>query len=150
MNFFNYLLGNKNNIINKVNFEDVQCMIKDNMEKKILINTLNQNLQNCLIKNSILAKQEESIIRKLIDEKLFSYTIIIYGTNSNDNSIYEKYQQLSDLGFINVYVYTGGLFEWLCLQDIYGKDEFLTTSEELDILKYKSKSSLTNFLLTLD
>jgi hypothetical protein len=150
MNFINFLFGNKNNIVNKVNFEDVQYAIKNNIKNTILINTLKQDLQKCLIKNTICAEKEEHIIRKLFDEKQFSYTIIIYGKNSNDNSIYEKYQQLCDLGFINIYVYTGGLFEWLCLQDIYGKDEFSTNSMELDILKYKPKSVLTNFLLTLD
>ena len=150
MNFFNYLIGNKNNIVNKVNFEDVQQLIKNSMENKLLINTLNQSHQKCLIKKTIIASGEENIIRKLIDEKLFSHIIIIYGKNSNDTSIYDKYQQLSDLGFSNVYVYTGGLFEWLCLQDIYGKEEFSTTTIELDILKYKPRSGLTNYLLTLD
>ena len=29
------------------------------------------------------------------------------------------------------------MFEWLLLQDIYGDDEFPTTTKELDILKYK-------------
>ena len=47
-----------------------------------------------------------------------------------------------DLGFINVYIYLGGLFEWLLLQDIYGRDLFKTTKNELDILKYKPDSIL--------
>ena len=64
--------------------------------------------------------------------------IIIYGKNSNDNTINAKYNSLISLGFKNVYVYTGGLFEWLCLQDIYGSDSFPTTSKELDLLKFKS------------
>ena len=33
--------------------------------------------------------------------------------------------------------YTGGLFEWLLLQDIYGSDMFKTTTEEVDHLKYR-------------
>ena len=49
----------------------------------------------------------------------------------------KKYEQLIGLGFTNIYIYPGGLFEWLCLQDIYSKDEFPTTREELDILKFK-------------
>ena len=63
--------------------------------------------------------------------------IIIYGRNTNDTSIYNKYNQLTQLGFSNVYIYLGGLFEWLCLQDIYGKTSFPTLGEELDILKYR-------------
>jgi len=54
---------------------------------------------------------------------------------------------LLKLGFNSVFVYTGGIFEWLLLQDIYGKDEFPTTSEELDILKYRAISVLQDRLL---
>jgi hypothetical protein len=34
-------------------------------------------------------------------------------------------------------MYTGGLFEWMLLQDIYGDAEFPTTSRELDVLKFR-------------
>ena len=57
--------------------------------------------------------------------------------NSNDEKIYTKYNQLTSLGFYNVFIYTGGLFEWLLLQDIYGVKDFPTTKKELDLLKYK-------------
>ena len=52
----------------------------------------------------------------------------------------KKDNQLYKLGFTNLYVYVGGLFEWLLLQDIYGDDEFPTTTKIIDILKYKGKS----------
>ncbi len=149
MNFFNFLLGNKNDVINKINFEDVQNLIS-NKSDKILINTLKQDKQSCLIKYSTKAMNEEKIIRNLIDKRKFNQYIFIYGENSNDVSGYNKYEQLAELGFTNVYLYTGGLFEWLCLQDIYGNDNFPTTSKELDILKFKSSSKLSNYLLTLD
>jgi hypothetical protein len=45
-------------------------------------------------------------------------------------------------GFPEVYVYSGGLFEWMLLQDIYGQDEFPTTKKVLDILKWKPASQL--------
>ena len=59
----------------------------------------------------------------------------------------KKYDQLIGLGFPNVFIYPGGLFEWLCLQDIYGYDNFPTTIKELDILKFKAKSVFTTYLL---
>jgi hypothetical protein len=59
----------------------------------------------------------------------------------------KKYQQLLTLGFYNVFVYMGGLFEWLMLQDIYGKELFPTTKKELDLLKFKSKPILNMCLL---
>ena len=64
--------------------------------------------------------------------------------NCNDEKIYSKYNQLQSLGFYNVYIYTGGLFEWLMLQDIYSEKEFPTTKKELDILKYKPNKVLNN------
>jgi len=68
--------------------------------------------------------------------------IVIYGKNSNEDNLVQKYSQLENLGFKNVYIYPGGLFEWLCLQDIYSDDLFPTTKKEIDILKYKPISSL--------
>tara|TARA_A100001015_G_C14693451_1_gene595344 strand:+ start:76 stop:525 length:450 start_codon:yes stop_codon:yes gene_type:complete len=149
MNFISSLWKNNTNIINKVNFEDIQTIVRTNNDK-ILINTLDINKQNCLIKNTISAANEETLIRNLIDNQKINNYIIIYGENCNSKKIYEKYSQLINLGFYNVYLYTGGLFEWLCLQDIYGKDEFPTTSLELDILKFKPQSSLNKLLLTMD
>ena len=46
-----------------------------------------------------------------------------------------------------VYAYSGGLFEWLMLQDIYGQDLFPTTKIEKDILKFKACSILNISLL---
>ena len=73
--------------------------------------------------------------------------IIIYGRNCNDEKIYSKYKQLNSLGFYNVYIYSGGLFEWLMLQDIYGVDDFPTTKKELDILRFKPQKILNIQLL---
>jgi len=73
--------------------------------------------------------------------------IIVYGKNANDDAVHKKYQQLMGLGFKNVRVYPGGMFEWLLLQDIYGTTSFPTTSRELDILKFKSQSGRQKLLL---
>lgn len=132
-------MGNSQTIP-KINFEDVQTASK-NSEIYLLINTLPIHEQSCLIINSIQALQEEAIINKHL--KINSNVpIIIYGRNTNDETIYKKYQQLLQLGFSNVYLYMGGLFEWLLLQDIYGTNDFPTTSQQLDILKYKPNQRL--------
>ena len=136
-------MGNKMSI-NKIGFEDIQYITKHKKKNYMLINTLNTTEQQCLIPNTISVKDEETVINKYLNKNI---TIIIYGKNSNDETIFKKYEQLLNLGFSNVFVYTGGLFEWLLLQDIYGKEEFPTTSDELDILKYRAKSILQNTLL---
>lgn len=120
--------------IQKINFEDMQYAIQNNI---CIINTLTTSSQKCLIKNTVSCDQEESVVNKYLVQRLKKQKIIIYGRNNNDITIFKKYEQLSKLGFSNLYIYVGGLFEWLCLQDIYGKDDFPTTYEELDILKYK-------------
>jgi hypothetical protein len=68
--------------------------------------------------------------------------IIVYGKNSNDITILHKYEQLVKLGFTNVHIYTGGIFEWMLLYEIYGKDLFKITKYEIDILRYRPKSVL--------
>jgi rhodanese-related sulfurtransferase len=125
--------------INKVNFEYVQSYCNFKNDKLLLINTLAYSKQDCLIKNTITASQEEEILNSYL-KKNKTIIILIYGENCSDNKVIEKYNQLYKLGFTNLYVYIGGLFEWLLLQDIYGEDEFPTTSKIYDILNYKGKS----------
>ena len=129
----------------KVNYEDLQeCIL--NKDRFIMINTLSGEQQNCLIKNTVPIQKEEQIINDTL-QKYREINIIIYGRNSNDETIYKKYKQLQDLGLTNIYVYPGGLFEWLLLQDIYGNETFPTTTQELDILKFKPAKAINSFLL---
>jgi hypothetical protein len=137
-------MGNTQSI-KKINFEDMQTVIK-NPEVYLIINTLSPSEQQCLINNTTNVDQEEIIINKFMKENK-SIRIIIYGKNCNDDTTNKKYHQLMSLGFYNIFIYTGGLFEWLLLQDIYGKDMFPTTKKELDILKYKPNQLLSIGLL---
>ena len=127
-------MGNIQNI-QKVHFEDLQNSINHNNEV-ILINTLKSIHQSCLIYNTIQIDSEEDIINELL-KKNKNKKIIIYGKNYNDITVYKKYNQLKQLGFTNIYVYPGGIFEWLCLQDIFGTELFKTKGQELNILKFK-------------
>lgn len=121
--------------IRKVNFEYIKTAIK-NPPNYYIINTLPQNFQDCLISNTISYLEEE----KIINEMISSYqspqkTIIIYGMNSQDDTAENKYKQLCGLGLENVYLYSGGLFEWALLQDIYGTVQFPTSSKVIDIIR---------------
>ena len=129
----------------KINFEDIQTACKS-PELYLLINTLTELEQECLILNTVQAGKEEQII----NHHMYSskrIRIIIYGRNSSDDKIYKKYDQLVKLGFSNVFIYMGGMFEWLMLQDIYGYDEFPTTMKQLDFLKYKPPARLNISLI---
>lgn len=140
-------MGNaQSSSINKnINFEDLQSAIKDN-EKTIIINTLDSNNQNCLIKGTISIDDEVKILNTYITKNT-TIRIIIYGSNACDMTIIKKYEQLIGLGFYNVFIYPGGLFEWLLLQDIYGEDMFPTSCKETDILKYKGRQHFNIKLL---
>ena len=131
----------------KVNYEDLQeCIL--NKDRFIMINTLSKDQQNCLIKNTVHINKEEQIINDTL-QKYREINIIVYGKNSNDETIYKKYKQLQELGLRNIYVYPGGLFEWLLLQDIYGNDTFPTTTQELDILKFKPAKAINSLMLDI-
>ena len=131
-----------NTSFKKVTFEDVQYCI-NNKGRHILINTMPIEEQNCLIKNTIPYHMEENVINELLNQYLLKdKTIIVYGKNTNDDTVEKKYKQLVALGFVDVYIYSGGMFEWMLLQDIYGVNEFPTTSKAIDILRYKGKRKL--------
>ena len=126
-----------NHSISKINFETMQNIVNSRAQNNFLIiNTLETNNQDCLIKNTVLPEREVAELNKYITENK-NINIVIYGMNCCDSKVINKYNQLFKLGFINLYVYIGGLFEWLLLQDIYGDDEFPTTAKIIDILKYK-------------
>lgn len=131
--------------VSKVNYEDMQGACRpdtSNYHPRLLINTLPPEMQACLIPGTMPIDQEEASMNAMLsvsDGK--NREIIVYGKNANDDTVYKKYQQLINLGFKNVRVYPGGMFEWLLLQDIYGAASFPTTSKELDILKYKPPST---------
>ena len=126
----------------KLNFEDMQTICKSS-NTYFIINTLPILEQDCLIVGTANAANEEDMINRFIrtNKKI---RVVIYGRNCNDELVLKKYNQLFQHGFTNVFIYMGGLFEWLMMQDIYGFDEFPTTKKQLDFLKYKSTTLLNN------
>ena len=125
-------MGNKpftitNNIIG---YENVK------LKTYTLISTLDEN--DCCIKETLSPKEEIEFINNCISTNN-QKKIIIYGKNYLDKSIYEQYKKLNSLGFDNVYLYPGGIFEWLLLQETFGEDMFETNFIENDILKYRPK-----------
>lgn len=133
--------------LNKINFEDVQTSIEKN--DALMINTLSVERQNCLIYGTLTTSEEVSKLNEMLTSGNYSATpIIVYGENACDNTLSAKYNQLTKLGFGNVYIYMGGLFEWLLLQDIYGAELFPTTSIEKDFLKFKGRKKMSMKMLS--
>lgn len=134
MVFFNMFQTKQ--IIQKISYENIQDIVKGHVNGTI-INTLPLTDQSITISKSIDAIQEETVINGFLENKNYNTIIVIYGKNVCDQSVVEKYINLQKHGFTNIYIYAGGLFEWLCLQDIYGNEWFPTKGKILDILKYK-------------
>ena len=131
-------MGSVNSIM-KINFESLQKIITSRNNEFLIISTLENDNQECLITNTLSPNEEIENINKYIKSNK-NIKIVIYGENCSDSKVISKYNQLYKLGFTKLYVYIGGLFEWLLLQDIYGEDEFPTTTKIIDILKYKGKA----------
>jgi len=133
--------------IQTINFEDIHLVIKNN-ESYMLINTLPLGEQDYLIVNTISCEQEEMLVNKYV--KLAPQTkIVIYGKNCDDDTVRKKYHQLVAIGFPNVYAYSGGLFEWSLLQEIYTAELFPTTSSlpVKELLKFKPSKKLNVHLI---
>jgi hypothetical protein len=131
-------MGSKHSFPRTTNFEEVQRAITSNTH--LIINTLSFDKQQCLIQSTVKAADETDVINKLVGSSysnpLKYIKVIVYGINSTDTSAFIKQAQLISFGFEETYVYSGGMFEWLLLQDIYGDALFSTTSSELDILAF--------------
>lgn len=129
--------------IQKCAFEDIQVAQRGGMGGgggPPLLYTFSHE-GGCMIRGTLSPAEEERRVNGFIRERRMGEPIILYGRNTNDARVVEKYQTLVNYGFTNVFVYIGGLFEWLCLQDIYGDDEFPTTAPELDLLRFRPQTS---------
>lgn len=122
--------------VTQIGYPDIQN--SKSRSDVLIINTLPANEQECLISGTLACQEESTTINQLITRMAYNTNeIIVYGRNTCDDSCQKKAEQLVKLGFRRVHVYSGGLFEWLLLQDVYGSEWFPTTSYVTDILKYK-------------
>lgn len=101
----------------------------------VLINTIDVSKQSCLIEYTCPIEHEERIMNELLSKNRDIH-VYIYGKNTCDKNVLKKLYQLQEMGFTKVYVYIGGLFEWLCLQDIYSEAYFKTIGTYTDLLDY--------------
>lgn len=140
-------MGNQesNNGIQYINFEGVQTILSSSFSTTLLINTLPSHLHyECAIAKTASPQDEETIMNAVIEKRSNISQIVLYGKNSCDKTVAIKLEQFRTLGIIGggvrVMVYTGGLFEWLLLQEIYGEEQFPiqgNAKKPIDLLKYK-------------
>jgi len=102
----------------------------------VLINTMDISRQHCLIKGTLKATIEVEFMNKLLKTNK-NKEIIVYGIHHTDLSVIKKYNQLKKLGFKNVHIYFGGIYEWLLLQDVFTSINFQTDGTVENIVDYK-------------
>ena len=123
MNILNHLFSLEK--FTRIGPEDMQEIIKQK-DKYIIINTLSTEYQHCVIPGTLPDTREESIINEMLNRiDIPDKPIIIYGKNNQDESIDKKYNQLKSLGIHEIYIYSGGMFEWLLLNDVYGSKLYI-------------------------
>ena len=129
-------MGNSVSKQNIANFEDVQKFVSET--DHVILNVMDDADQDTLISKTLSAVAEVDALNTLMDDGEFDRKILVYGRNGGDvEKVLKKQKQLVALGFTEVYIYLGGLFEWVLLQDIYGTELFKTTRRVADILRYK-------------
>lgn len=122
-------------IADRVNFEAVPTASADGL----LLTTLGSSPgadPECAIAGTVPECQEAGRIKDVLSSSP-DIPIVIYGSNSVDVAPFEKWRNLTQRGFTNVTVYTGGLFEWLLLREVYGAEVFPVTNPQNDLLRFK-------------
>jgi hypothetical protein len=125
-----------------IGFDDMLQCIKLR-EKYAIIHTMSAS-ETVLISGTLTPTEEEMFVNECLSKYIEPHkTIILYGKNSCDDSTRKKRAQLMSLGINDVYIYSGGMFEWTLLQDIYGVNEFQTTRTVVDLLLYRPSPKFT-------
>lgn len=115
--------------LEKVSACDIRYVQEKCSNDYVLITTIDNN-NAPLIKGTVHPRDEEAVINKMLrGSKSAIKGIIVYGKNSQDMSVINKYKQLIQLNIGEIYIYIGGLFEWLLLNKKY-PDVFLLNGND--------------------
>jgi len=108
----------------KINVEEMQTILRT-PEKYIIIHTLTSEYQDYIIPGTVQDTREESVINEMLTRiDIPDKPIVIYGKNARDETPETKTKQLKSLGLHDLSIYSGGMFEWLLLNEVYGDTEF--------------------------
>lgn len=114
--------------LEKVSACDIRYIQEKCSNDYVLITTIDNN-NTPLIKGTVHPRDEEAVINGMLRGSGSSTKgVIVYGKNSQDMSVINKYKQLLQLNIGEIYIYTGGLFEWLLLYKKY-PDVFLLNDD---------------------
>lgn len=120
--------------LEKVSACDIKYIQQHSPNEYLIISTIQGNPTTIpFIKGTVNPYVEEHKINNILSNKNNETKIIIYGRNSQDMSVIQKYRQLLQLGLTNVYIYIGGLFEWLLLNKQYPTIFLIDNSQQVNL-----------------
>lgn len=101
----------------------------------MLFNGLKKQYHSCVIPSTI----PYSDMRKAIKSMTSEHIPVVYCANYSCNASHKFAEK--KLGHLDtVYIYSGGIFEWLLLQKKYGKKKYPTNGDcELEHMKHREK-----------
>ncbi len=116
-----------------------------------LINTLPEHRQDCVIAHTLPCAEEEATLNRWLSRWEVHRPIVIYGQHAGDATIYRKYNQCVAVGFEQVFVYLGGMMEWMLLRSVSEQSahEYRIRGETVSFLRF-SPSRKFRMRLTLD
>lgn len=118
-----------------LNFDDMKLAVDRGY---IICHIMDETDETILIKNTLSVKDEIKKINDLIKQSKFDETIVLYGRNYTDlEKIVQRFQHLISFGFTRVFIYVGGLYEWVLMQNLYG-DKLFPTNNSIDLTNIKS------------
>ena len=122
---------------NVVNHQGVLDALK---EGNILITVISNHTDATLIKGTLGEAEELRHVNEIIRKKNLDERIFVYGENCSDSRVYSKARQLKKLGLKEVFVYTGGIFEWMLLGEVFGQDQFPVHGRVTNVVDHAGES----------
>ena len=101
----------------------------------LLFNGLKKQYHSCVIPGTIPYPAMRKVIKNMEEEDI----AVVYCANYSCNASHKFAEK--KLGHLEtVYIYSGGVFEWLLLQKKYGKKKYPTSGDcDIENMKHREK-----------
>jgi hypothetical protein len=135
----------------RISASDIKFIQEKFINDYLIVTTIKDTNNTPLIKGTLQPEKEEYFINKIIQNKNNNIKgIIIYGMNNQDISVIDKYKQLLKFNVTNIFIYIGGLFEWLLLNkqhpNVFELDNHIDNFDYFRLLSKPNEKILSNNL----
>jgi len=104
-------------------------------DRVLLFNGLKKQYHSCIIPRTIPYSDMKKVIKNMKEENIAVVYCANYSCNASHKFAEKKLSHLE-----TVYIYRGGVFEWLLLQKKYGKKKYPTSGDcNIEYMKHREK-----------